>query len=136
MARIDQYATDASLSGEEIILGSDKGVVLNYRLTKVADYILGVGGDRKIPIKSQSDLTTIIPTNIEGTRYINTVTGSSAYMGIDVTAGYIYELLDGVWYEMIPSEGFNVWDKEVSKNFYFDGSTWLEMLVITLMRFG
>lgn len=129
MGRIQNKATDKLLDGLERLLGTNgDNTTYNYKLSDIANYILGLRGDRQMAIESQSDLTVIVPLDVEGTRYISTTTGTSVSMDIDVTATYIYELNDGVWVEIIPSEGFNVWDKQNKSNYYFDGTGWINIV--------
>ncbi|MDB4404639.1 hypothetical protein N9177_00500 [bacterium] len=124
MARIDQYSTRQP-SRTDILLGTDEptGRTSNFSLADLEDFLLSNKGDRKIPIEQRIDLTSSEPENpVSGGRYLNTVTGTSSITSTAVVADYIYELRAGEWVELIPVEGFTLWDKGAKENITYAGA--------------
>lgn len=123
MARIDQYSTRQP-SRTDILLGTDEptGRTSNFSLADLEDFLLSNKGDRKIPIEQKIDLTQSEPENpVQGGRYLNTHTGTSSITSTAVVADYIYELRAGEWFELIPVEGFTLWDKNDKQNITYAG---------------
>ena len=123
MARIDQYSTRQP-SRTDILLGTDEptGRTSNFSLADLEDFLLMNKGDRKIPIEQRIDLTSSEPENpVSGGRYLNTVTGTSSITSTAVVEDYIYELRAGEWVELIPVEGFTLWDKNERQNITYAG---------------
>ncbi len=124
MARIDQYSTRQP-SRTDILLGTDEptGRTSNFSLADLEDFLLMNKGDRKIPIEQRIDLTSSEPENpVDGGRYLNTVTGTSSITSTAVVEDYIYELRAGEWFELIPVEGFTLWDKGAKENITYAGT--------------
>jgi hypothetical protein len=123
MARIDQYSTRQP-SRTDILLGTDEptGRTSNFSLADLEDFLLSNKGDRKIPIERRVNLTQSEPENpAQGGRYLNTHTGTSSITSTAVVADYIYELRAGEWFELIPVEGFTLWDKNDKQNITYAG---------------
>ncbi len=124
MARIDQYSTRQP-SRTDILLGTDEptGRTSNFSLADLEDFLLSNKGDRKIPIEQKIDLTASEPESpVDGGRYLNTQTGTSSITSTAVVADYIYELRAGEWFELIPVEGFTLWDKNEKENITYAGA--------------
>ena len=79
------------------------------------------------PIINQVDFTTAEPGSpTVGDRYINTVTGTSSGTAQSVTANYIYEWNGSTWTELVPSEGWAVWDETQNAYYVFNGASWVK----------
>lgn len=126
MATLDSLPIDPTLQAGDKFPVTDQTTkqTKNVLTSQIEEYILGIQGDRKIPIEAQVDFTTAEPTFVDGVRYINTVTGTSQFTGILVAANNIYEARGTVWYEITALEGFTVWDKSLNINVSFDGTIW------------
>jgi len=127
MAIIDSYPL-GNINRKSKLLGTESPgqETSNFTMSSIEDFIIGVKGDRKIPVISQLDFTTSEPTAfVEGNRYINTVTGVGSASGTAVVANSIYEARSSAWTEITPVAGFTVWDIAQSKNLTFDGSAWI-----------
>jgi len=125
MARISKLIVDSSVeAGDKIVTTnvSDQSSK-NIKISQIEGYVYGVQGDRRMPIISQLDFTTVEPILVDGARYINTVAGISV-SGINVNANSIYQGVNGKWNEIVPVTGWMVWDKYLSKNLIFDGNLW------------
>lgn len=93
MARLNTYDEDVALSGDEILLGSDRGIAQNYKLSKIAEYILGlksqgVNEDNYIFHQSLPSSTWTIPHTLNKTPSVtiytsagDVVEGSIQYIG-------------------------------------------------------
>lgn len=126
MAKINDYP-NSSITSKDRLLGVDTETetTKTFVFSDIEERLLGIKGDRKLAVESRIDLTTQLVSMVEGSRYINTVTGVSVNTETSVIANYIYEVRSGEWYKLIPSEGFNCWDKTADKNLYFNGTTWV-----------
>ena len=126
MAIINTYALGDVTRGSKLLgTGTSQEGTANFSVGQLENFILGSKGDRKIPVTSQVDFTTAEPTAyLEGSRYINTVTGPASSSGTYVIANNIYEAINNSWVETVVSIGFTVWDIALSKNFSYDGSAW------------
>lgn len=136
MSRIDLLPTDDNLESGDRLLLTDKttGATKNILMAQIVDFVLGVGGTRKTPVESQLNLVTNEPTLVEGKRYINTVTGNSNITGTPVVATYIYEVIGGVWFEIVPTENDLVWDKNLNNNIRFNGTIWYNIDIEVIAR--
>ncbi len=101
-------------------LGTD-GVNKDY----VDSAVQGITHQR--PIKSFLDFTTAEPgAPTLADRYISTVTGVSSVTAQSVTEDYIYEWNGVDWDELIPDEGWAVWDDDTDTNYVFNGVEWVK----------
>ncbi len=127
MPKINNYQSRPPLRTDKL-LGTDNpsGQTANFTVGEIEDFILGTKGDRKIPVEAQLDFTTTEPVgDTEGLRYINTVTGASSLTQTAVVRNYIYEKREGEWAEIVPTEGFTLWDKDLDRNLVYTGSSWV-----------
>jgi hypothetical protein len=102
------------------------GATSNFTLGSIENLFMSTKADRKIPVESERDFTTDEPMEWdEGDRYINTGTGEGSSSGTPVVANYIYEIVDGVWHEIVPVAGFTLFNKERFRNLVYTGSAWV-----------
>lgn len=81
------------------------------------------------PIIDQVDFTTAEPgTPSVGDRYINTVTGTSSGTSQSVTIDYIYEWNGTDWTEIVPQEGWALWDETQDAYYAYNNSLdWVKL---------
>ena len=127
MPKINNYESRPPLRTDKL-LGTDNpsGQTANFTVGELEDFMLGVKGDRKIPVEAQVDFTTAEPYGaIDDLRYINTVTGLSALTQTSVVKDYIYAFRGTEWEAIVPTEGFTLWDKQLDRNLVYTGSAWV-----------
>lgn len=109
---------------ENITVGTD--TIFTTRATK--EFILNNLNliDPQNSVIDTRDFTANEPASpSEGDRHINSDTGNGSETTIPVVENYIYEWHNGAWVEIIPNEGFYLYDETADVQKLYNGTEWV-----------